>query len=235
MEDAEINLRRLLGLVRRRIKLILLATSVSLCLSGLLAAWMAPIYSATTLLIFDPSHKNLLEPDARSGSGPADNALVESEVELLRSDAILRKVIVAENLAGDPDLAAPQGLRSRLLALFGFPPPPLSEDERLGQAVARLRSAVNVQRRGPTYLIAISVQAADAAQAARLANTIAQIHIDDQVTAKVASMLSSRDVLQARLAQARDEIVLSEASFNEFLNQSTVQLATLPKVLTFKT
>jgi uncharacterized protein involved in exopolysaccharide biosynthesis len=79
------------------------------------------------------------------------------------------------------------------------------------------------------------VQAADAAQAARLANTIAQIHIDDQVTAKVASMLSSRDVLQARLAQARDEIVLSEASFNEFLNQSTVQLATLPKVLTFKT
>jgi capsular exopolysaccharide synthesis family protein len=73
------------------------------------------------------------------------------------------------------------------------------------------------------------VQAADAAQAARLANTIAQIHIDDQVTAKVASMLSSRDVLQARLAQARDEIVLSEASFNEFLNQSTVQLATLPQ------
>jgi uncharacterized protein involved in exopolysaccharide biosynthesis len=58
-----------------------------------------------------------------------------------------------------------------------------------------------------------------------LANAIARTYIDTQIASKVEAMLSSRDVLQARLLEARSEIIASEAAYHQFLEQSIAQLA----------
>ena len=224
MKDAEIDLRRIFALVWRRIPLISAIAAAVVAVAIVAIFMLPPVYSATSLIVFDPIRKDLLDPSAQSSSGSADNARIESEVELLRSDSILLKVIASQNLLPEGD-AAP-GLRARVLAAIGLASAeqPLPE-QRFGQALAQLRRSVLVQRRGLTYLIAVQARSNDPVKAANLANAIAQTYIDDQVASKVNAMLSSRDVLQARLADARDEIVASEAAFNAFMQQSTTQLA----------
>jgi capsular exopolysaccharide synthesis family protein len=224
VEDAEIDLRRLFGLVRRRIFAILATTLACAGLALAAATIVAPQYSATSLVVFDPQRKDLLDPSAPGGTTIADNVRIESEVELLRSDTVLLKVIADQNLAADLDMSP--GLRTRTLAALGLQSPPQwSAQERQVQALARLRSAVSVERRGPTYLIGVTVKSADPDKAADLANSIARTYIHNQIASKVEVMLSSRDVLQARLRQSREEITTSEAAFNQFLAQSIDQLA----------
>jgi hypothetical protein len=53
---------------------------------------------------------------------------------------------------------ASPGLRTRALAAIGLKSLPQSTNEdRQVQALAKLRGAVSVERRGPTYLIAVNV------------------------------------------------------------------------------
>lgn len=229
VEDAEVDLRRVFGLIRRRIALIFAVTAAALCLAIALLFILAPVYSATSLIVFDPVHKDLLEPTSQAGSGGADNARIESEVELLRSDAILLHVIASQNLLDAPEFASVPGWRTRMLGAIGLGrTTEPGTGQLMGQVLARLRGAITVQRRGATYLIAVQAQSGDPIKAASLANAVAQAYIDAQIASKVSAMLSSRDVLQARLAQARDEIVLSEAAFNDFLQSSTDQLVSSP-------
>src|SRR5690606_39630073 len=69
-----------------------------------------------------------------------------------------------------------------------------------------------------TYLISVQASSEDPAMAARLANAVAEAYIDDQLASKVNSALASRDILQARIVQARESIVSSENSYDDFIS-----------------
>lgn len=227
MEDAEVDLRNVLGLLRRQVRLIIASVIVVVTLAGLVTFSFTPIYSATALILVDPSRKNLLDPDAQIGSGVSDSARIDSEVEILRSDNVLLKVIEAENLTSDAELGASLSLRERILTLLRLyePQPPTAADA-LHQVLNNLRNAVSIQRRGLTYLISVQGRSPDSEQAARIANAVAGAYIEDQVAAKVASTLSSRDILQARIQQARDAITASESAFDGFIDGNVARIAT---------
>ncbi|HWU17071.1 MAG TPA: Wzz/FepE/Etk N-terminal domain-containing protein [Devosia sp.] len=227
MEDAEVDLRNVLGLLRRQVRLIIASVIVVVTLAGLVTFSFTPIYSATALILVDPSRKNLLDPDAQIGSGVSDSARIDSEVEILRSDNVLLKVIEAENLTSDVELGASLSLRERILTLLRlYEPQPPTAAEALHQVLNNLRNAVSIQRRGLTYLISVQGRSPDSGQAARIANAVAGAYIEDQVAAKVASTLSSRDILQARIQQARDAITASESAFDGFIDGNVARIAT---------
>ncbi len=227
MEDAEIDLRNILGLLRRQVRLIIASVIVVVTLAGLVTFSFTPIYSATALILVDPSRKNLLDPDAQIGSGVSDSARIDSEVEILRSDNVLLKVIEAENLTSDVELGASLSLRERILTLLRlYEPQPPTAAEALHQVLNNLRNAVSIQRRGLTYLISVQGRSPDSEQAARIANAVAGAYIEDQVAAKVAGTLSSRDILQARIQQARDAITASESAFDGFIDGNVARIAT---------
>ncbi|WIJ26760.1 hypothetical protein [Devosia sp. RR2S18] len=62
-----------------------------------------------------------------------------------------------------------------------------------------------MQRRGLTFLITISVRSEDPKKAARIANSIAQTDIDNQLTSKIASATRSRDALSAYIGATWQE------------------------------
>lgn len=227
MEDAEVDLRNVLGLLRRQVRLIIASVIVVVTLAGLVTFSFTPIYSATALILVDPSRKNLLDPDAQIGNGVSDSARIDSEVEILRSDNVLLKVIEAENLTSDVELGASLSLRERILTLLRlYEPQPPTAAEALHQVLNNLRNAVSIQRRGLTYLISVQGRSPDSEQSARIANAVAGAYIEDQVAAKVAGTLSSRDILQARIQQARDAITASESAFDGFIDGNVARIAT---------
>jgi len=218
MEESEINIRSAFGLLRRQLRLILITVIVMVGAAAIIAFSLTPTYTASALVLVDPSHKNLLDPDAQMSSSSADSARIDSEVELARSDNVLLKVILERKLAADPEFGVGIGLPARILSFLRLAEPALPDgDEAVSEALLALRNATNVQRRGLTYLISVQVRSEDPAKAADLANAITQTYIQDQLSAKVNSMLASRDILQARITQARDAIVQSEGSFDDFI------------------
>lgn len=226
MDDAEIDIRTLFAVLRRQIRLIAITFVVVVALAGLVIFALTPTYSSSALILFDPSSKNLLEPEAQLTSSSSDSARIDSEVELLRSDNILLKVIAAENLTADPEFAPELGIRNQLLTFLRLAEPgqPTGE-EALNQTLSKFRSAFAAQRRGLTYLISIQARSESPAKAANLANAIARAYIADQLSSKVNSVMSSRDILQARLIEARNSVSASEGTFDGFITDNLARIS----------
>lgn len=226
MDETEFDLRSIFGLLRRQFRLILVTLIVVTGLATLVAFALTPNYTASALLLVDPSNKNLLDPEAQANSATADSARVDSEVELVRADHVLLKVIEQEGLTSDDEFGVSFGMGARLLAFLRVASPTLPTGaEALGQTLTKLRSAISVQRRGLTYLISVQVRSEVPEKAARIANVLTEAYISDQTEFKVASMLTARDALQGRIEEARAAIARSEGSFDSFITDNMQRIA----------
>ena len=186
---------------------------------------ITPLYTGKTLLLVDPSQKNLLDPSEQSGgSASTDSARVESEVELVDSDAVLLDVISngyqggPDSLITDPEFGVKLGKRDKLLAFLRIKDATLpSGEEALGRVLRNLKDAVTVRRQGLTYLIAVEVRSEDPQRAAALANAISETYIRNQIELKVVGAIAARDVVQRQIQQAEAMVVAAEANFNDYI------------------
>ncbi|WP_375450524.1 GumC family protein [uncultured Devosia sp.] len=221
MDEPDIDLRAIFGLLYRQLHLILITLAVVIGVAVLVSFVLKPVYTASALVMVDPSRKDLLDPASQYGSASSDNARVDSEVELVRSDNVLLKVIQAQNLLTDPAFGVSLGTRDRIMAFLHLGDGALpTGEEALNSVLNTLRSAISVERRGLTYLILVQARSGDRAKAAQIANSVAEEYIKEQVLAKVNSTLTSRDVLQERITQARNSIVASEGAFDTFIDSN---------------
>ena len=226
--QTSIDLRGIFGLLRRHFRLILVTVVTIVAIVGFVSFSLQPIYSSSALILVDPSRKNLLDGDSAAASSSGDSARIDSEVEILRSDNVLLKVIESENLLADRGFVQ-LPLTSRLLAFLRLAPPQLpSAEQALGEALTTLRRAVTVQRRGLTYLISVEARSPSPDQAARLANAVANAYIGEQLASKVNSTLVARDLLRARISDAQAAIASSERAFDEFIETNIQELENTP-------
>ena len=213
------NIRDILGLLRRQAKLIIATFLVVVIVAAVGALSLTPIYSSSTLVLVDPSRKNLLDPNVPGTTSAQDSGRVDSEVEIIRSDGILMKVIQDANLVTDPEFGVKLGLRDRVAALLRIGDAQLpTGEEALGNVLTRLKSAVSVQRRGMTYLIAVTVRSESPEKAAMLANAIATTYITEQVQAKIDNSLASRDIIEQQITQAQQSLVQAERAYNDYIS-----------------
>ncbi|WP_052951883.1 GumC family protein [Devosia soli] len=227
MDEQEIDLRAILGVLRRHIRLIVLVVVAVLVVTGGVVYSLKPEFTATTLVYVDTARKDLLDPDALTGvSSSADNARVDSEVEIVRSIPTLLRVIQDANLLSDPEFMPRIGLRQEVMAFLRLGEPTLpTGEEALNALVSRLQNSISVQRRGLTYLISINAEAASPETAARIANATANAYIALQIQSKTQSVLNSLDVLEPRIAEATTRLAQSEGAFDTFVEDNVDRLA----------
>jgi len=225
MDSYDFNIKAFFGLLRRQLRLILLTVVTVVAISAVIIFSLTPTFTASALILVDPSRKNLLEPDSQVVSGSADSARIDSEVEILRSDNVLQRVIQSMDLIKDPEFGVTLSMRNQLLSFLRMAEPQVATGEQaVNQTLTKLRNAISVQRRAATYLIALQVHSESPTKAAELANALADAYIKDQVTSKVSGALASRDILQTRIVEARQAILASEGSFDDFIrtNMDTI-------------
>lgn len=219
MDDNEFNLRDIFGLLRRQARLIGATMLVVATIAALVAVSLTPTYTASALVLVDPSQKDLLAPTDQAGA--ADSARIDSEVELARSDSVLLRAVRAEGLAADPEFGAYQNAWQKLwTALRPGDTPMLTDEDATSLALSRLRSAVSIQRRGLTYIIAVQVRSEDGIRAAITANAVADAYIAEQLASKVNSILVSLDMLQARVREARSAMTTAGADLDRYVDQT---------------
>ena len=223
----DLSLRAILGVLRRQFYLV--AVTFFLFAGGALtvALQTSPTYLSTTMVMVDPSYKNLLNPAEGSPGGSfADATRVDSEVELVRPDDILIAVIGDLGLIDDQEFGVSLGLRDRLIGFLRLGTPEIPTGEAaIGQILEKLRAAVTVRRVGLTYLISVQAKAIDPKRAAEIANSVAEHYIQAQLRSKIDSLLKSRDVLSAQLSLALDNMASTNNDLDTFLDSNIEGLA----------
>lgn len=221
MESHTLDLRGVFGVLRRQARLIVL-TFLIVMASALLATFLLqPQYTAASLVLVDPSQKNLLDPGATSGVNNSESARVDSEVALVKSRATLLSVVQSERLIDDPQMGPKLGWQAQLLAFLGIRPASLPSGEAALQIVIdNLDRATSAVRVGDTFLISVSATTGDPDLSSRIANALSNAYVRSQLDSKVSSVGASRDMLQARIAGSSSAIVESEQEFDSFLSQA---------------
>lgn len=240
MDKVDIDLKDIVAILRRQRQLILMTVAIIIGLAFAYILSATPIYRTTALIMVDNRSTDVMNVDARSETqSQVMNSRVESEVEILKSEAMALAVIEAENLIQDPyfgpqlgwgekfgmalgvDLSL-NGLRG--LVGLGRQEPSDNTQQLVSSAIKKLQNSVSVRRRGLTYLIELSVDLPDGARAAEIANAYSRVYLERQIQAKSGNMLNARDVLRRQIETAQAQMVASEIGVNQFLDENLARL-----------
>lgn len=194
---------------------------------GLLAAlaysyWVVPMYTARTQMIIDPSLPQVLRDPNNETAFTIDNAQIESQLEILRSEKIALAVIDQLKLQDVPEFSQPQ----KSIWLFARESADDS-DARERVALHRFQSNLYVRRIGVSYAIEILYGAQSPELAAKIANAIAEAYIQEQFSARAQAARRSNNWLEQRINELR--VHMNDAALNaqEFRAKRDYRLAPL--------
>ncbi|MCX7325650.1 MAG: exopolysaccharide transport family protein [Hyphomicrobiales bacterium] len=200
----------LLGFARRRWWLIALSGLLGLLLGAALGFLTPNRYSATSQLLIDPRDLRVLQNEISPQNTSNDTAVtyLESQVRVIGSDGVRRKVIERAGLAGDPDFGGPG---SRLGALLGLPVQG-ARDQRdpVLLALAAMDKLVHVRRSERTFVIDITAVTGDGDKSARIANAMAEVYLEDQAAVRSDAAQRASNSLGARLNELRERVRQAE-------------------------
>lgn len=199
--------------LRRRARLIGAVTAGALALAALALAVIPARYTATAVLLVDPRQQRVVQSEAVLSGIGADAAAVESQVEVIESTSLARRVVDDLRLPEDPGFTrvpVSERVATLLRETFGAARPPETAEERHRRALARLKDNLKVQRRGLTYVIEVGFVAEDAQQAAKVANAVAAAYLADQASAKLEATTRASGWLDERLRELRTKLGAAE-------------------------
>ena len=230
-----IDLRELGRKLWRRKGLILTATAAVATLALLVVFQLAPVYRATAYVMLDPRPPSIVQLHAVLAGLPSDDETVRSEVLVIRSRELARKVVEKRALDKNPEFnrrlqpslwAKFPELRRWLpedwaAALLGPTEPAAREDREaheamLSRTVDEFLRRLSVEPEPRSRVIRISLDAADPHVAAAALNTLVDLYIVAQVEAKFEATKRANAWLSEHLAGLRNQVVASERAVEEF-------------------
>ena len=227
-----LQLGDLAGILRRRIKLIAVTTLAVLALAVTYLLLATPQYTAFTEILIDPRKKNTVENEvipSGLGTTASDNfALVDSQVRVITSDAVLRPVVKSQDLVADPEFNGTERSIPTRVVLFvlsllssssGTPASP--EDF----ALKELRKNIEVSRDNQTYVIQIAVTTRSPTKSADIARAIAASYLKDQSSEKIETTKSVSAQIDGQLATLRERLLKAESEVQKFRATHNLQLS----------
>src|SRR5262249_48304576 len=105
---------------------------------------------------------------------------------------------------------------------WGEDPEPRSESERVSAAIAALGGGLSIKRLGQSYMMQIDFRSQNKEQAAKIANTMIDAYIFDQLNAKYQSNRRASDWLQERLQALREQAAAAERAAIEYRAKNNI-------------
>ncbi|MCK8783243.1 Wzz/FepE/Etk N-terminal domain-containing protein [Roseomonas sp. NAR14] len=218
-----------MGLFVRRRWPIIIGTAAGVVALALVYLFLAtPQYTATTSLVIDARQGNPFLQQPTSSDSASESALVESQVEVLRSFGVARLVVERLNLAEDHAFQSigPGIIQSvvgpimRLLDTSprsAAPANPATEAERREiqntEAVQRL---IAIRRIGLSYMLEISVRSPNPELSARIANAVVDAYTAAQLDGRVQTSRRASVWLEDRIRELREQAIAADRAVQEF-------------------
>jgi len=213
----------IIACLRRNLKLIIAIALAGTAVATVAVFMMTPKYVATVTVLVDPRQTKILQDaevvsqlkvDSRDAGG------IDSEVELMTSDTVMRQVARRLNLKDDDEFGGSGGLVTQIKRLVLLPFRLLGSsqgpEDELAPVVGELSRNVSTKRRGSTYVIDLNIWSRDPAKAARIANAFGEAYLDDQRNAKASATRQASEWLNQRVEELRDRVIASERALEQY-------------------
>jgi succinoglycan biosynthesis transport protein ExoP len=229
-QQPTVDVREMARILRRRWKAIVAPALVFLALSVIYLMIANTLYTATSTVLVDPRHANVVDASqpVLSNYG-TDDATIESQTLLIQSIAILQRVVQTLKLTEDPEFAPPPGFLDPIKALFRSSAPDSNganpQDAALARAVDILQRRLKVTRQGTTFLVDINVSSEVPRKATTIANAIADAYFQEQVRAKYDATKTAATWLNGQIEGLKARVVSSEQAVETFRSANNLAVS----------
>jgi polysaccharide biosynthesis transport protein len=177
-------------------------------------------YTATSTVLVDPRRANVVDSTQTVLSNfGTDDATIESQTLLIKSGAILRRVVDRMKLAADEEFVPPPTLVGTIRGWFRFSsgsPTMSAEEIAATRAVETLSRQLKVVRQGTTFLVDINVNSASPTKAANIANAIADSYFEEQVRSKYEATRIAAGWLNGQIENLKKRVTASEKAVEDY-------------------
>jgi Mrp family chromosome partitioning ATPase/capsular polysaccharide biosynthesis protein len=175
-----------------------------IAMSALAATWLllrTPTWSAGTEVLVSNTTLQLSGQDAVVTQLMVENTLLQSQMLLARSSAVMERVVGKLGSERTAALLPQPGPLTGLRRLFSFGKPPAPESAA-GKAerqalIQSLKSELNVSRSGASQILAFRIRASSAEAAAELANEVTQAFLAE--TREINAVVTTSGVFRERI------------------------------------
>ncbi len=233
------DLRETLHFGWRQWKVIAVVTALCLVIGAIQLARQIPVFTATTQILLDPRKEKAAGADTILSDAVLDLPMLESQMAIIRSSTLLRRVVEKERLVTDAEFGPRRdgggwSLMGSIRSLISSEQPTQQDSNSpsgLAQAggadvqtsINALATATSVVRSGQGYVLSISVASIDPAKAARLANAVADAYAVDKLDARFDAARRASTWLGDRLDDLRKQLRDSEKAVADYRSVKGIQ------------
>jgi polysaccharide biosynthesis transport protein len=209
------------GFLRRQYLIILICLLLSAPFAALYLLITPPLFTASATIMMDARRGQLFQQSFLTDA-PADSDWVDSQIGILKSQNVALNVVRQLRLADDVEFIqpAPGPLDTALDPVYqrvGWAPDqPKSEAERAAQATRVVEGGLDILRLGLGYLIKIDFRGHNPEQAVKIANSVLDAYVQDQMNSQFQTYRRLSDWLQDRLQTLREQTARAERDVVEF-------------------
>ncbi len=212
-EDLRMDMGTVFGALTQRALRIGLVTLVLLIATAAVLLILPRTYESSSSLLVEQREniytRAAMEQPASSVSVDTE-ALMSSQIQLIKSRDLLLEVVDAENLRSVPEFSgvgfSPGGF---LLQLVGRKPEPRNVDETV---LANLADRMTVIRERDSAVVSIYVRSTNADLAARIANALAVAHVKRRAAQSLADTVEATVWLQQEIDKLRARVTAAESA-----------------------
>ncbi len=244
-EDDSLDIRRYFQVLRKRKWLITLVVGTILLLVGIQSFTTTPLYRAAARVQIDPESANILPYQAVNESVErylSSEIYLQTELEILQSRALARRVVDRLNLANDPRFIVPvrEGLVTSQLGWFKRTlsnlRPGGSDDHTAGSmagesvtgveenraALDTFRDRLEVEQVPNSRLVEIRWVSPDPTLAAAVSDTLAEEFIEQNLQTKFEANTRATEFLKKQLQDMKGKVEKSEQELVKYARENNI-------------
>jgi polysaccharide biosynthesis transport protein len=214
--DQSLDLRLLIDIFKRRLLLIAIVTTLCFLLGVLYLGIQSPSYTATTVMQLNVRPNSALNLETAIISNESDNAAIQSEIDIIKSRTVVRRVISTMKLLDHPEFNKKSGL-SFLSTIFGAAHTEVVDPQtHLINVTDALLENLDVTKDPRSYTVRIAYKAHQPALAQEIANMIAAEYLAYQVDSEQKQVSKAIEELNPRIEELRNKLKESEQAAENF-------------------
>jgi succinoglycan biosynthesis transport protein ExoP len=224
-EDLRMDVGTLFGALWARLLRIILVTALLLAATFVILMFVPKLYESSASLLVEDRSSTFTQAAGTTATSPTGggitiDALMSSQIELVKSRDTLLAVIDTEKLRSIPEFnGSAVSPITMLLRLVGRNTEPRSVDETVLQ---NLIERLTVVRERDSAVISIFVRSADPALAARLANTIAAEHVKRRAGQSLADTAEAGAWLEEQIKSLSAKVQQSDAAVAQYRSDNGI-------------
>jgi polysaccharide biosynthesis transport protein len=216
-------LASLSSLARRRFGIIVLIFSVCVMCGAIYLYVAAPKFLAQASILIDTRKTQLFQQQSVVGDSTIDSSAVDSQIEVLKSEAIAAAVVKQLHLTEDPEFVGSKpGILGSILSYLRSATTPPSEADLEQRAQGVFRAGILPKRVPGTYVVDIGFTSLNPQRAAQIANATADAYVDDQLEAKYQVTRRAGVWLQERIQELQREASTAEKAVLDFKKANNI-------------